>query len=114
MKRGQSTIEYVLLAAITVVALVVGSNFVAKIKTGGFEKHFQSANYRLNNPGSAIVGTQFSPSYLTDDSGSTGGGGRRTGTNTRPGGTNTGGGRTRTSGGTPSSHNTSHTSGGRR
>jgi len=54
MNRGQSVIEYVLLVAISVIALVVGGNFFSGLKGGAFETHFQSARYRINNPGSAI------------------------------------------------------------
>lgn len=57
---GQSVIEYALLVAISVIALVVGSNFVAGVKGRAFEAHFQKANARINNPGSAIIGTPFS------------------------------------------------------
>lgn len=59
-RAGQSVIEYILLVAISVVALIAGSNFVANAKKGGFEGLFQAAKYRINNPGNAIVGSAFS------------------------------------------------------
>ncbi|MFA5157446.1 MAG: hypothetical protein WC532_08730 [Candidatus Omnitrophota bacterium] len=40
---SQSTIEYVLLVAITIIALVVGANFVDQIKGGAFQAHFDAA-----------------------------------------------------------------------
>ncbi len=46
-KSAQSVIEYVLLVAIAVIALVVGSNFVGKLKNNAFDNHFKTAAYYI-------------------------------------------------------------------
>jgi len=41
---GQSTIEYVLLLAIVIIALVVGNQFLKKIRGGPLDAHFINAS----------------------------------------------------------------------
>lgn len=43
-KKGQSVIEYVLLLAIAIICLVVGTNFISNVKGNAFESHFQTAS----------------------------------------------------------------------
>jgi hypothetical protein len=46
-KTAQSVIEYALLTAIVIIALLVGSNFISRLKSNAFENHFQSASYYI-------------------------------------------------------------------
>lgn len=41
--RAQSVIEYALLVAIAIVALLISANFVSRLKSNAFENHFQAA-----------------------------------------------------------------------
>jgi uncharacterized protein (UPF0333 family) len=47
LKKGQAVIEYALLVAIAIIALVGTVNFVSKIKKNAFEDHFQRASYLI-------------------------------------------------------------------
>ncbi len=42
-EKGQAIIEYALLVAIAILALVTVSNFVSRLKRGAFENHFDRA-----------------------------------------------------------------------
>ena len=46
MKRAQSVIEYALLVAIAIIALIATTNFVSRLqrRVGAFEEHFRTAS----------------------------------------------------------------------
>jgi len=46
-QKAQAVIEYALLVAIAIIALVATSNFVSKLKSNAFEDHFQTASYLI-------------------------------------------------------------------
>lgn len=49
-EMGQSSLEYILLVAIAIIALL-GANFIINIKNNSFESHFQRAKYFLGGDG---------------------------------------------------------------
>ena len=46
-EKAQAVIEYALLVAIAIIALVAATNFVVTIKNNAFERHFQTASWYI-------------------------------------------------------------------
>jgi hypothetical protein len=44
-RSAQSVVEYALLTAIAIIALLATSNFVSRLKRNAFEDHFQRASF---------------------------------------------------------------------
>jgi len=46
-RKGQAVIEYALLVAIAIIALVGTINFVSTVKNNAFDNHFKIASYLI-------------------------------------------------------------------
>lgn len=60
---SQSTIEYILLLAIVIIVLVVGNNFLKRIRGGLLDKHFITAAEWIGGVNLAPSGIDYNDTY---------------------------------------------------